>query len=420
MITLRYLAWLYLLLLLFEGALRKWIVPSLDTPLLIVRDPVAILIYIVAAQNGLRFANGFFIANLVLAFLTGLVALVATEGNIFTTIFGLRTDFLHVPLIFLLPQIFNRSDVIKIGYFLLILSLFMAALVIMQFRAPPDSWLNTGAMKTHYGTVRPSATFSFMTGTVAFFALASSFIFYGFIYMRTYKIWILAPAVLALLAACACSGSRSCIVSVGLVAAAAVLSVLFHGRGGVGIIVAGALIFIAFELLQSTDVFQSGSEQLVRRFEDAGAYEGNAEGFVGRFGGEFLVAFDIMGETPLFGHGLGVGTNAAAGMLRGQREFIGPEGEWGRLVFECGAIFGFLLIVFRTALTIALAARAFQALRRDNVLPILLLASSGLLVLNGQWGVPTTLGFAVFGAGLMLAACEDDEEEDLESEEYGD
>ncbi len=30
--------WLYFFLLLFEGALRKWVLPSLSAPLLIVRD----------------------------------------------------------------------------------------------------------------------------------------------------------------------------------------------------------------------------------------------------------------------------------------------------------------------------------------------------------------------------------------------
>ena len=34
--------WIYFYLLIFEGALRKWFLPSLATPLLVVRDPVAL------------------------------------------------------------------------------------------------------------------------------------------------------------------------------------------------------------------------------------------------------------------------------------------------------------------------------------------------------------------------------------------
>jgi hypothetical protein len=99
-------------------------------------------------------------------------------------------------------------------------------------------------------------------------------------------------------------------------------------------------------------------------------------------------------------------------MLLGDREFIGPEDEWGRLIFECGPIFGVLLCIFRIALTVAIARRAFEAFHHGNILPILIFAACGLLILNGQWGVPTTLGFAIFGAGLTLAACVEPPEED--------
>src|SRR5438128_1892579 len=42
--TLKRLIWLYFWLLIFEGVFRKWIVPQLANPLLLVRDPVLLLI----------------------------------------------------------------------------------------------------------------------------------------------------------------------------------------------------------------------------------------------------------------------------------------------------------------------------------------------------------------------------------------
>ena len=39
----RLLIWAYLWLLLFEGAIRKWIAPGLDAPLLVIRDPIVAL-----------------------------------------------------------------------------------------------------------------------------------------------------------------------------------------------------------------------------------------------------------------------------------------------------------------------------------------------------------------------------------------
>src|ERR1043166_1308985 len=47
---LKQLVWLYFWLLIFEGALRKWIFPQYSAPFLVIRDPVALAIYYVAVQ----------------------------------------------------------------------------------------------------------------------------------------------------------------------------------------------------------------------------------------------------------------------------------------------------------------------------------------------------------------------------------
>jgi len=420
--NLRTLLWIYLWLLLLEGAFRKWIIPSMDAPLLVIRDPLVIWIYIQAFRYRLSFNNTFFVPNLVLAVATALLAAFFGEGNMVVTAYGLRTDYLQVPFIFLIPQILNREDVIAMGRFLFYMSIPIAVLMVLQFRSPPDSFWNKGALTTHYGTVRPSGPFSFISGPVALFPLISAFLFFGYIQTRTYKIWLMTAATLAILIASACSGSRSCVASVGLVAVVATLGVVMRGKGGAGLVVAAALIALAIPLLTSMSVVGDGTDQLEKRFHDAAKIEGNTPGFFDRYLGSITGPLADIDEVPIWGNGLGIDTNAAASMLHGEREFIGPEDEWGRLIFECGPIFGLLLCIFRIALTVAVARRAFEAFHRDNILPMLIFAACGLLILNGQWGVPTTLGFAIFGAGLTLAACEEpvEEEEEYDHEEHHD
>jgi hypothetical protein len=417
---LRTLVWVYLFLLVFEGALRKWIVPALDAPLLLIRDPVVIWIYFEAWRNRLAFNNIFFASNLALAVSTALLASIFGIANILVTIYGLRTDFLQIPLIFLIPQILNRDDVIAMGKFACYMAIPIAAIVIVQFRSPPDSLINRGTMATHYGTVRPSGTFSFVTGLSSFFALTSAFLFYGFTQGRIYKIWLMALATCAILLASACSGSRTCIVEIGIVAVVAVLCVITRGKGGVGMLVAAALIAIAAAALSSLSVVQEGVGQLNQRIDDAGVVEGGTGGFVARFFDSMLGPLLTMDQVPLFGYGLGLGTNAAAGLFQTDQDLYWPEAEWDRLIFECGPVFGVLLCVFRAALTLAIAKRAYDAYRNDNILPMLIFASCGLLILNGQWGVPTILGFAIFCAGLTLAACEVPPEDDEEDHEHDD
>ena len=87
----RILYWCYIILLLFEGALRKWITPGLSNPLLIIRDPFAIAIYAISLQIGIfprnKYANQLFI----LAIACGLVSLL-TPAGLKITAFGLRIE----------------------------------------------------------------------------------------------------------------------------------------------------------------------------------------------------------------------------------------------------------------------------------------------------------------------------------------
>ncbi len=98
-----------------EGALRKWIAPGLASPLLIVRDPVLLTMYFVAWRRGV-FPMNFFVW-----FVTGLgivaliVSVVFTEVPLTVELYGWRTNFLHLPLIFLIPVIFDGNDVRRVG-----------------------------------------------------------------------------------------------------------------------------------------------------------------------------------------------------------------------------------------------------------------------------------------------------------------
>ena len=55
----RLLFFVYCGLLLVEGALRKWLLPGLSTPLLLIRDPVALAVLVLYLMQGWRVLNGF-------------------------------------------------------------------------------------------------------------------------------------------------------------------------------------------------------------------------------------------------------------------------------------------------------------------------------------------------------------------------
>src|SRR5207237_9162857 len=107
---------------------------------------------------------------------------------------------------------------------------------------------------------------------------------------------------------------------------------------------------------------------------------------------------------PLFGYGIGIGTNVGGRILIGRPAFLLAENEWSWVLAESGPILGLAFLVWRTLLTFKLGWLSFIALRRGALLPILLFSSGFIVLLSGQLGQPTTLGFAVILNGLCLAA----------------
>ena len=75
--NIRRLIWLYFWLLIFEGVLRKWVLPQLSNPLLIVRDPVVLLIYLLAIRARIFPRNAWMFSLAVIAFLSLAVSFLA-------------------------------------------------------------------------------------------------------------------------------------------------------------------------------------------------------------------------------------------------------------------------------------------------------------------------------------------------------
>jgi hypothetical protein len=153
-------------------------------------------------------------------------------------------------------------------------------------------------------------------------------------------------------------------------------------------------------------VFNEGMKILSDRFTDAAEAEEStiAGGLASRMLGGFIEGFQLLTRAPIGGYGLGIGTNGGAKFLTGRSIFLLTEGEWGRVVLESGPILGLAFLAWRTVLTLKIGLLSIRKLKEGNTLPIMLYAAGFLALLNGQFGQPTTLGFATFLCGLCLAA----------------
>src|SRR6266496_2306512 len=94
--------WIYFWLLIFEGVLRKWILPGLSGPLLLVRDPVALVIYYQAYRCGKFSGRTMWPFALLSAAMVLLACLQVSTGivSLAVALYGLRSYLLHLPLIF--------------------------------------------------------------------------------------------------------------------------------------------------------------------------------------------------------------------------------------------------------------------------------------------------------------------------------
>jgi hypothetical protein len=151
--------------------------------------------------------------------------------------------------------------------------------------------------------------------------------------------------------------------------------------------------------------FDSAIGAFTERWNGANEVEGGVGGvLMDRFLGGLWTALANAGDIPILGLGLGLGTNAGAKLLTGERFFLVSEGEWARIIGEMGPILGLALIAVRVALAITIIYAGIRSWRHSNPVPLILASVAALWVAQGNWAQPTSLGFSVMAAGLALAA----------------
>jgi hypothetical protein len=401
--------WLYFWLLLFEGVLRKWVLPEFSDVLFVIRDPVAIAAYVLAWRAGVLPWRPALVALWALAVLSILFSF-AGETLWLVTLFGLRTNFLHLPLVFVMAATLDRADVRRFGRAFLWCAMPVTVLMLAQFTAERDSWINVGAggkvsaqINGALGRIRPPGPFSFVTGVVSFFTLTAAFMIDGWLERVMVPRLLRGVATLALIVALPISISRALVISSALVGVFA-LTALLHKRQRAPLLFAvaatgaGLLAFMFETIYVQAFITRWDEAQMASR----GSFYANV---VERIIGEFTEPLRIAAEVPLLGHGIGLGTVAGARLTSGQYSFLLAESELPRLVLELGPLLGFAFIAWRWWLAGMLVWRGWRSFRDEgDALAWLLAGATVLPILIGQWGPATSLGFAVFGAGLTLAA----------------
>jgi hypothetical protein len=180
-------------LVVFEGALRKWAFPWAQAQIYFVKDAILLAAYlgfILDSRRNLPAAKGAGLIKLVLlvCFVFGCIEVLNPNSpSILVGLVGLRAYFLYAPVAFILPYaIKSREHLLVLIRRYLIMAIPVAVLGFIQIMAGPASSLNvyvsqsddTPEMLSYFGHgedlfVRTSGTFSYISGYTTFLSFVA-------------------------------------------------------------------------------------------------------------------------------------------------------------------------------------------------------------------------------------------------------
>jgi hypothetical protein len=411
-------------LLLFEGVLRKWILPQAWQYLFFIRDPFVLLVYFYATKDRiwprstLVFAWGVALSAIGL----GLVAveLVSGTASPIALLYGWRNYFLYFPLVFIIGMCLTVDDLNRLVRQTLLVAIPISVVVVLQFSAPANAPINAGVIEGGLyqpgvagGLVRTYGTFTSSAGESPFVASLVAMLLSVWIMpksRRSLGYVALGLASAAVVTCLALSGSRGAFIESGVILASAWVCALLMKESALRsrALFLPVIILSAFAVLVGT-VFAEAWQALVMR--SLGAYEAESTsytfGTVGRAFAGFIDFIPVLSTTPFLGYGLGTFGNAYGTLSSALLPWsVQGESDLARNVLELGPVVGLLYIGLRIALFISLARAAIRATSlSSNPLPLLLVAFCGVLLLQGEiTGNGSVHGFGWLFAGFCMAA----------------
>jgi hypothetical protein len=368
---------LAMVLLIFEGAIRKWMFPGSQDLVYFAKDVVLVGAYLGFFRDRSRLRQRppplpILNALLVMSIAWGLLEIFNPRlPNLLVGVFGFKAYFLYVPLLFVVPAAFsNDAALYRFLRRYALIAIPVGALAVLQFFAPSSSLLNTYARTSEeayvatFGSstfVRVTATFSFITGYTSYL-LAATILILALLGAGRWKFrgqWLLFGALGMTLLGMLMTGSRGPVLMLILVLPLYWWLGVIRERGGGAafgrLILASALVW--------TFLVYAGQDAI-------NAFYGRAQGVSdvsGRIKSPLLSPLLLMPDAGFLGFGIGATHQTAAALapsimpyswLRG----LLVEAESGRIMIELGPL-GFLLVYFTRLYLSVFAFRQVMALR---------------------------------------------------------
>ena len=417
------LIWAVMFLFVFEGAIRKWLLPGLQAQVYLFKDALLIIAYVgfifhgpprrwtPAHQKTVRFLMSLCVLYYLIEVFN------PNSPSILLSIAGFKNYALYFPLAFIVAHMFtSRQDLeMKIRRYAWVM-IPVGVLGLVQFSLGPAHWLNayvaheegTVTIVSQFGggieRARTAGTFSYLSGYVTFLT-AMIFLSLGLIIGNGVRLRGNVPIFALMMfsiAAMFTTGSRMGVLSVAVAPPAVLLVALYRGDISASVAFRSIFVFVSATvavLIAAPDAFDAFLSR-TNRVEDGAT----------RFLAPLMETWGAMEIAPILGTGL---ATTHGGLVRALVDANSDfywlndnlfELESARIVQETGVI-GFLLnYVLRFFCTLLAVRLAFSF--RDRTFSALsagLACFFALHMILYLVGNPTAAIFYWFGVGLLFA-----------------
>lgn len=404
------------LIVVLEGAVRKWVASGATLPLILVRDLIAIYLIAHAWSSGAlrrqKRVTSVLLAWSCLVVAWGLLQLVGGESSPTVLLIGLRFWLLYIWFGVAAAAAMNEADYRAAVLVAATVLFIMAPLSVVQHFSPPGARINAqleggdeeGIFVAVAGVVRTTGTFSFTLGYSTFIALVAPLVFALVGARKRTKLqFLFVTAVLGgFVIASVVSGSRAAVIYSGVMLATYFAGRLWLAKGKGKVRAAIAIVFGMMLVGVLLFAFSGAIEVTGQRFEQASEVEDFWERMLHIFIGEPYTYEKI----TWLGYGLGLGSNLATYVRTGDSTvFALAEVEASRILLE-GGLIGYAFTALKlVVLAIGIGKSVRLAYRQRSVYPILLWMTVALAVLTwpavGQISAHGLLG-PMLAFGLLV------------------
>ena len=370
-----------LLIVVFEGAIRKWVASAATLPLILLRDLLALYMVLYAWRGGhlrrYQKVTTVLLAWTLLVVGWGLMQMVGGESTPTIFLIGLRFWLLYIWFAVAAAATMTETDYRAAVRMAVVIMIVLAPLAVLQHYSSPGATINRqldGDEESVFvaiaGVVRTTGTFSFTSGYATYLILVAPLVF-ALVAARKFTI---AQRLFALagfgafIVGSVVSGSRAAVVSAGVMLGAYLIARLVFSRTRDKPAALGAVL-VATVLVGGFLFFFSDAIQVTQqRFEQASS----DENFWDRLLSTFIGEPHVLSQVTWLGQGLGAGSNLASSLYRGGANFGLAESETGRIVLE-GGLLGFAFVALKLAvLLIGLVYALRMAIVRNASFPMVL------------------------------------------------